>query len=110
MDQQLLVDIIVQFIIIGAVATALMGAFGAMTIVERRLLAKFTMRMGPNRVGPYGSLQLIADGLKMFFKEEVIPNHVDSHGIFDGPRYLLGASPDGRSRCANCGHAVGIAI
>lgn len=77
MDQQLLVDIIVQFIIIGAVATALMAAFGAMTIVERRLLAKFTMRMGPNRVGPYGSLQLIADGLKMFFKEEVIPNHVD---------------------------------
>lgn len=74
---QFYVDLITQFIIIGALATALMAAFGAMTIVERRLLAKFVMRMGPNRVGPQGSLQLIADGLKMFFKEEVIPGHVD---------------------------------
>lgn len=77
MDPQLLVNILVQFIIIGALATALMAAFGAMTIVERRLLARFTNRLGPNRVGPYGSLQLIADGLKMFFKEEVVPGHVD---------------------------------
>ncbi|MCB0169121.1 MAG: NADH-quinone oxidoreductase subunit NuoH [Anaerolineae bacterium] len=77
MDQQLVVDIIVQIIIIGAVASGLMAAFGAMTVVERKVLGRFTMRYGPNRVGKYGTLQILADGLKMFFKEEVIPLHVD---------------------------------
>jgi len=59
------------------VATLLMLGFAALTIVERKLLGCFTLRYGPNRVGKYGSLQIIADMFKMFFKEEVIPGHVD---------------------------------
>ena len=61
----------------GVVATALMIGFAALTVVERKLLGRFTLRYGPNRVGKYGSLQIVADMLKMFFKEEVIPGHVD---------------------------------
>ncbi|NIG99090.1 MAG: NADH-quinone oxidoreductase subunit NuoH [Buchnera aphidicola (Periphyllus acericola)] len=49
--------------------------FGAMlTVIERRLLALFQNRYGPNRVGWFGSLQLCADMIKIFFKEDWIPN------------------------------------
>jgi NADH-quinone oxidoreductase subunit H len=52
---------------------ALLGLFSAMTFVERRLLAFMQFRLGPNRTGPFGILQPVADGIKLFFKEEVIP-------------------------------------
>src|SRR5262245_23686463 len=77
MDQQFVVNLAVQVAIIGAVATALMLTFAGLTVVERKVLGRFVMRYGPNRVGKYGTLQIVADGLKMFFKEEVIPSHVD---------------------------------
>jgi NADH-quinone oxidoreductase subunit H len=59
------------------IATVLMLGFGGLTVIERKMVARFTLRYGPNRVGKYGSLQILADMLKMFFKEEVIPSHVD---------------------------------
>lgn len=43
------------------------------TYAERRLAAFFQDRLGPNRAGPFGLLQPLADGLKLFFKEEIIP-------------------------------------
>ncbi|KOR30850.1 NADH:ubiquinone oxidoreductase [Achromatium sp. WMS2] len=45
--------------------------------VERRLLAWWQDRYGPNRVGPFGTMQLVADMLKMFFKEDWIPPFAD---------------------------------
>jgi NADH-quinone oxidoreductase subunit H len=47
--------------------------FSGMTYVERRLLAFMQFRLGPNRTGWFGVMQPIADGIKLFFKEEVIP-------------------------------------
>jgi NADH-quinone oxidoreductase subunit H len=52
---------------------ALLGLFSLMTYVERRVLAFMQFRLGPNRTGPFGILQPVADGIKLFFKEEVIP-------------------------------------
>ena len=77
MDPQFIINLIVHSIVIVVVATALMLGFAAMTVVERKMLGRFTLRYGPNRVGKFGSLQVIADMFKMFFKEEVIPDHVD---------------------------------
>jgi NADH-quinone oxidoreductase subunit H len=51
----------------------LLGLFSLMTFIERRLLAFMQFRLGPNRTGPFGILQPIADGIKLFFKEEVVP-------------------------------------
>jgi len=55
----------------------LLTGFAYLSYVERKLVARFTMRYGPNRAGPFGLLQPIADALKMMFKEELLPRHVD---------------------------------
>ncbi len=55
----------------------LLGAFAYMTVIERKLLARMQHRPGPNRVGPFGLLQPIADALKSVFKEDIIPTAAD---------------------------------
>jgi NADH-quinone oxidoreductase subunit H len=62
--------------IIGILASTIFVA--AMLIwVERRLLAVWQDRLGPNRVGPFGLMQVVADMVKMFFKEDWIPPFAD---------------------------------
>lgn len=56
----------------------LMGAAAYMTFCERVVMARMQLRLGPNRVGPLGLLQPIADGIKLLCKEEFQPNNIDS--------------------------------
>jgi NADH-quinone oxidoreductase subunit H len=56
-----------------AIFGGVMGALAYTTLLERRLMAFVQMRPGPNRVGPFGLLQPIADGLKFLFKEQIVP-------------------------------------
>src|SRR5712675_3105264 len=50
---------------------------GYLTLVERKVLADFQVRLGPMRVGPHGLLQPIADALKLLLKEDIIPAESD---------------------------------
>jgi NADH-quinone oxidoreductase subunit H len=81
LQQQLAVTVLKVAVIVGA----LQGLFSVMTWAERRLLAFMQFRLGPNRTGPFGVLQPIADGIKLFFKEEVIPEGAN--------RWLFVAAP-----------------
>ena len=56
---------------------AILGTCAYLILLERKLSAWMQDRIGPNRVGPFGMLQPIADGLKFVLKEEVIPDHVN---------------------------------
>ncbi len=51
--------------------------FAYLTYMERRVLARLQVRIGPNRAGPFGLLQPVADGIKLIFKEELIPARAD---------------------------------
>jgi NADH-quinone oxidoreductase subunit H len=53
---------------------ALLTAFAYMTLIERRVIARFQRRLGPNRAGPLGLLQPLADAMKMAFKEQIMPS------------------------------------
>ena len=63
------VSLIQAFVIINLV----MGAFAYLTLAERKVMARMQLRFGPNRVGPFGLLQPIADLLKLLHKESFFP-------------------------------------
>lgn len=67
----------VTFIKALVLCVVLLGAFAYMTLVERKLLGRFQHRYGPNRVGPLGLLQPIADAIKAIFKEDITVTAAD---------------------------------
>src|SRR5512139_937298 len=64
---------------------ALLGGFAYLTWYERRALARIQVRIGPNRAGPFGLLQPIADAVKLIFKEELTPAKADRILFFWAP-------------------------
>ena len=88
---------LVQELILGAakvavVMGALLGVFSLMTWIERRVLAFMQFRLGPNRTGPFGILQPVADGIKLFFKEEVMPAAANKWAFLAAPVVAVGTS------------------
>src|SRR5713226_5031182 len=66
-------EIVADVIKSGILILALLTAFAYMTLIERRVVAKIQGRLGPNRAGPFGLLQPVADTIKMAFKEQIVP-------------------------------------
>jgi len=81
----LVAELSIAVVNMAVVIGTLLGLFSVMTWVERRTLAFMQYRLGPNRVGPFGVLQPIADGIKLFFKEEVMPAAADKWAFLAAP-------------------------
>ncbi|MGY1670124.1 NADH-quinone oxidoreductase subunit NuoH [Geodermatophilus sp. SYSU D00710] len=73
---------IVLIKIVGVFAVLVLMTLFAI-VFERKVVARMQQRLGPNRVGPRGSLQSLADGLKLAFKEDIMP------ALADKPVYFL---------------------
>jgi len=71
------------------VTLALLAGFAYLTWYERRALARIQTRIGPNRAGPFGLLQPIADAVKLIFKEELTPSKADRIIFFWAPIITL---------------------
>lgn len=84
--------IVVIVVKIAVVVGAVMGHVAYATYFERKVIARMQMRMGPMEVGPYGVLQPVADGIKSFFKEDIIPANADKPIFFMAPIISLMAA------------------
>src|SRR5204863_1504588 len=78
--------------------------FALISVLERKILARMQNRYGPNRVGPFGLFQPIADGIKMLIKEDIVPMRADKVVHFLAPVLIaavailtLGVIPYGRN-------------
>jgi NADH-quinone oxidoreductase subunit H len=82
-------DILIKFALI--VIIFLISLLIAMysTYAERKIAAFFQDRVGPNRAGPFGILQPLADGAKMFLKEEIIPTNANKFLFIAGPSLAI---------------------
>src|SRR6185437_5062544 len=67
-------EIVASVIKSAIVIFVLLTAFAYMTLIERRVVARIQGRLGPNRLGPLGMFQPVADAIKMAFKEQIVPS------------------------------------
>ncbi len=81
--------ILEKFILIGAIITLSMIVAMYSTYAERKIAAVLQDRIGPNRAGPFGLLQPLADGLKLFMKEEIIPTLSSKFLFILGPMLAM---------------------
>lgn len=76
-DWNVVLAVVTAFIKAFVIVNLLLAAFAYMTVTERKVMARMQVRYGPNRVGPFGLLQPIADGIKLALKEDVTPSQAN---------------------------------
>jgi NADH-quinone oxidoreductase subunit H len=98
-----LVQVASSLINIFALLAVFLTLFALMSVLERKILGRIQNRYGPNRVGPFGLLQPVADGIKMLIKEDIVPLRADKIVHFLAPVLIaatailaLGIIPYGR--------------
>src|SRR2546421_4972432 len=69
--------IVAALIKIAIVLFVLLTACAYIVLLERKMIARIQNRWGPNRVGPFGLLQPLADGIKFIVKEDMVPDNVN---------------------------------
>jgi NADH-quinone oxidoreductase subunit H len=99
-----LIQIVSALINIFTVLGVFLTLFALMSVFERKILGRMQNRYGPNRVGPFGLFQPVADGIKMLIKEDVVPARADKIVHFLAPVLIaaaailtLGVIPYGRN-------------
>jgi NADH-quinone oxidoreductase subunit H len=84
-------DIVIKLIIILGILILTLSIAAGLIWLERRLLALWQDRYGPNRVGPFGLLQVAADTIKLIFKEDWIPSFADKPVFLAAPAIVMAA-------------------
>ncbi|TWI99918.1 NADH-quinone oxidoreductase subunit H [Mucilaginibacter frigoritolerans] len=84
-----LADIIIKLVLVVIIFAISLVIAMYSTYAERKIAAFFQDRIGPNRAGPWGLLQPLADGGKMFLKEEIIPTHANTFLFIAGPSLAI---------------------
>src|SRR5712692_3932055 len=99
-----IIQIASSLINIFALLGVFLTLFAAISVLERKILGRMQNRYGPNRVGPFGLFQPIADGIKMLIKEDIVPARADKIVHFLAPILIaatailaLGVIPYGRN-------------
>jgi len=82
----MLIEIIINMLL---VIVPLFISIAYLTLAERKILGSIQLRKGPNVVGFYGLLQPLADGLKLFSKETILPSHANITIFVLGPILAL---------------------
>lgn len=82
-------SVIIPIAIVLGVLFVLLNLAAVMIYLERRLLALWQERYGPNRVGPFGTLQVVADMIKIFTKEDWIPPFADKAVFIMAPMVVM---------------------
>src|SRR6266513_2755984 len=97
-------QVVSSLINILALLAVFLTLFALLSVLERKILARIQNRYGPNRVGPFGLFQPIADGIKMLIKEDIVPVRADKIVHFLAPVLIaavailtLGVIPYGRN-------------
>ena len=86
--------LLVEFVLVGVVLLLLYAVLALFYIYfERKVCAFFQCRLGPNRVGPYGIIQSVADMFKILIKELITLNHIDKVTIFQRPGRISSGCP-----------------
>ncbi|MCF6364433.1 MAG: NADH-quinone oxidoreductase subunit H, partial [Gammaproteobacteria bacterium] len=80
-----LVTLLIILLKIFALLLPLLGAVAYLTLAERKVIGYIQVRIGPNRVGPRGLLQPIADAVKLMFKETILPTNANLFLFILGP-------------------------
>src|SRR5512139_2011143 len=83
------ISILVWLVLSVILILVLVTGFAYTTLLERRVIARFQSRIGPNRAGPQGLLQPLADGVKLIFKEEVVPAGADKWTFILAPMLAM---------------------
>jgi NADH-quinone oxidoreductase subunit H len=83
-------DVLLEWVIKSAIILfVLVTAVAYLTFLERKVMSWIQLRIGPNRVGPWGLLQPLADGVKMIFKEDIIPTEANKWLYLAAPAISL---------------------
>jgi len=82
-------ELVTSLVFIVMILVPLMLSVAYLTLWERKLIGWMQIRLGPNRVGPAGLLQPIADGVKLLFKEVILPTNASKALYILGPMMML---------------------